>query len=135
MLTFHCSGHKNILGTHKNTIEFTKDKDITLQGDCIIGVNADFDEEKLQQLARKTLAVKMLIKADEIQEEVVFHFNPDFSDSHEVVIRKGEFNSKRTLGLRADKAAKDLSRELIRKLKEPSQPVTVTLVPLYKAKL
>ena len=135
MLTFHCSGHKNILGTHKNTIEFTKDKDITLQGDCIIGVNADFDEEKLKRLAKTAVAIKMLIHAGTIEETVVFHANPDFSDSHEVVIRKGEFNSKRTLGLRADKAAKELSRELIKKLKEPSQLIAVTLAPLYKAKL
>ena len=134
MLTFHCSGHKNILGTHKNTIEFTKDKELTLQGDCIIGVNADFDFEKIQRLARTASAIKMLIHAGTIEETVVFQANPDFSDSHEIVIRKGEFNSKRTLGLRADKAAKDLSRELIKKLKEPSQLITVTLT-LYKAKL
>src|SRR5579875_307282 len=33
-------GHKNILGHHRNSIEVTREKEITKRADCIIGVNA-----------------------------------------------------------------------------------------------
>ena len=35
------SGHSNILSLHKKTIEITKDSHLTINGDCIIGVNAN----------------------------------------------------------------------------------------------
>ena len=40
---FPCYGHENILSTHKTTIEFTKDSELTLDGDCILGIKADFN--------------------------------------------------------------------------------------------
>ena len=40
---FNAYGHPNILGTHKTTFEFTKDNELTLNGDCIVGVKADFE--------------------------------------------------------------------------------------------
>ena len=33
-------GHKNILSLHKKTIEITKDSQLTVNGDCIVGVNS-----------------------------------------------------------------------------------------------
>ena len=50
--SFHAFGHKNLLGTHKNTLEFTKDKNLTLKGDCIVGVNADFDAGELKNFIK-----------------------------------------------------------------------------------
>ena len=32
------TGHKNILSLHKKTIEITKDSQLTVNGDCIVGV-------------------------------------------------------------------------------------------------
>jgi len=34
------SGHKNILSLHKKTIEITKDDELTVNGDCIVGTNS-----------------------------------------------------------------------------------------------
>jgi len=34
-------GHKNILSLHKKTIEITKESELTINGDCIIGTSAD----------------------------------------------------------------------------------------------
>jgi len=34
------SGHKNILSLHKKTIEITKESQLTINGDCIIGTNS-----------------------------------------------------------------------------------------------
>ena len=41
-MKFRIYGHKNMLAIHKNTLEFTKDKELTKRGDCIVGVNSDF---------------------------------------------------------------------------------------------
>ena len=50
---FSAYGHENILGTNKKTFEFTKDRDLSLKGDCIVGVNADFDLEKLKEFIKQ----------------------------------------------------------------------------------
>ena len=34
-------GHKNVLSKHKSTFEITKDKELSLSGDCIIGLDID----------------------------------------------------------------------------------------------
>jgi hypothetical protein len=44
-----------------------------------------------------------------------------------MVIRKSDYASNRTLGIHADKAAKDLSRELAEKLMNPKQQAKITL--------
>lgn len=119
MVVFNIRGHKNILGTHKNTIEFTKEPDLTLSGDCIIGVKADFDLAELKSLVKEHSKIKIIITVGELVEELTADSNPDFNDGHEIVIRKTDFISERTLGIRADKAVLDLNRELINKLKNP----------------
>ena len=40
--SFNCYGHENITCKHKTTLEFTKDSELSLKGDCIAGVKADF---------------------------------------------------------------------------------------------
>jgi hypothetical protein len=45
----------------------------------------------------------------------------------DVVVRKSDYFCSRTLAVRADKAASDLSRELVEKLKNPKQETKITL--------
>ena len=120
MFSFNFYGHKNILGTHKNTLEFTKDSELTKEGDCIIGVKADFKPLDLKKFLsfRK---IKMILEVDDISEEITAIPNKEFADNHEIVIRKSEFPSKRTFGIRCDKAAIDLDRRLIERLKTPGK--------------
>ncbi len=116
---FSCFGHENILSLHKNTLEFTKASELSKDGDCIVGVRADFDYERLMEFIEenKGKKIKCEISVDGVSDEFSFVVNPDFKDEHEIVIRRGEFNSPRTLGFNVDKAAMDLDRELIEKLK------------------
>jgi hypothetical protein len=44
-----------------------------------------------------------------------------------MVVRKSDYTSSRTLAVHADKAAKDISRELVEKLKNPAQKAKITL--------
>lgn len=115
-MMFRAWGHPNVKGTHKNTIEFTKDDFLTPEGDCIIGIKADFDAKLLRDFVKKHRKVKITVKTGALEEVVVANTNPDFIDEHELVIRLGEHASPRTFAVRADKAAKHLNRELIRAL-------------------
>lgn len=115
--TFTSYGHPNITATHKTTIEFTKDKNLTKRGDCIVGVNSDFSLNKLKKIVRKNKKIKIVIQTDNLKEEINGILNPDFDDDKEMVIRKSDFISKRTFMIKADKACSDLNRELVNKLK------------------
>lgn len=117
-IKFKAKGHKNILAAHKTTLEFTKEKNLTTKGDCIVGVEADYDLEKIRELVKRNKYVKITIKAGEIREELYAETNPGFNDETEMVIRLGEYESKRTFATNATKAAKHLSRKLKEKLKE-----------------
>jgi len=123
--SFFCYGHENLLGAHAKTLEFTKDSELSLDGDCIIGVKADFSLIKLKQFLSGKEKIKISISCDEIVDEVECDVNKDFNDSHEIVVRKSEFNSRRTLGLRANKGAVDLKRELIEKMKVKDNKIEV----------
>ena len=124
---FRCYGHENILSTHRNTIEFTKDSELTRNGDCIIGVRADFDYDKLREFIEENKGKKIRceIVIGDIRDEFTFFFNPDFSDKHEIVIRKTEFRSERTLGIKADKAARDIRRDLVKRIKDKKVKIEI----------
>ena len=117
-MKFCIYGHENVLATHHSTLEFTKDNHLTKKGDCIIGVKADFSYEELMELTKKE-NITIVISIDELREEVHAKVNRNFNHKHEIVIRKNDFISTRTLGIKADKAAIDLNKKLIEKLKNP----------------
>jgi len=116
--SFSCFGHPNITSKHKNTFEFTKDSEIDLVADCIIGVRADYDLFKLRKFIKDKEKIKIIIEVSGLVEEVECYVNDSFNDSREIVVRKSDFNSRRTLGVRADKASKDFSKEFVEKLKD-----------------
>jgi len=128
---FHAYGHQNILGTHKATLEFTKDEEVSLKGDCIVGVNADFELKDLKEFikGRESKKVSITIETSDrkIKESIAAEMNPEFNSSHELVIRKTDFISERTLAIRANKAAFELNKELIGFLKEKRSKINVII--------
>lgn len=126
---FHAYGHPNILGTHKATLEFTKEEELSLKGDCIIGVKADFELEGLKEFIKKlkNKKISVTISASKIHETLAAEVNSDFDDEKEFVIRKTNFASKRTFATSSNKAAFDLNRNLISFLKEKSSKISVLL--------
>ena len=132
---FNAHGHQNILGTHKTTLEFTKDKEVSLKGDCIAGVNADFDLSKIKNFIKKvknniTITIKPISKNKKYQktkETIYAEFNPSFNSNTEFVIRKTDFVSERTFATKADKAAFELNKDLIAFLKERKNKISVSI--------
>lgn len=116
-MQFCAYGHPNISATHKTTIEFTRDKEVSKEGNCIVGVNSDFSLFSLKKFINKKISlkdkkIKIIIKVDGLEEEVNAELNPDFDDDREMVIRKSDFISKRTFAVKADKGASDLKIKL-----------------------
>ena len=124
IMCFAARGHANIKATHATTFEFTKDPQIGSTADCIIGVAADWSEEDVERL-RQFHKATMTITCGGVSETVKFVVNSGFSDEREMVIRKSSFRSRRTLGTNADRSARQLSRELAERLREPGAEISV----------
>lgn len=125
MIKFHAFGHNNILALHKNTIEFTKDSEVSLQGDCILGVGCDFDLGELKKFIAGKEKFTVEISVDGVNDSFECLVNPLFDDSQEMVFRLGEFKSVRTLGLRSTKAAKHINRKIVEKMKITGKKMTI----------
>ena len=128
--SFTAYGHENIMGTHRNTLEFIKETELSKKGDCIVGVGAEFSAAKLKQMLRSHSRFRMTLRVGRLVDTVDFEGNPDFVSSHELVIRLSDFPSDRTLGLRASKGASHLDRKLVCRLKDPKSRMTVEIEPL-----
>ncbi len=130
-ITFACYGHKNILGTHRNTLEFTHDKELTLKGDCIIGIQANYQLEDFQHLKHlQGKKIKIIIEVDNLSDEIIAEYHPSFHHEHEMVFRTSAFTDKRTFAINANKAAINLNRDLIKKMENPQQEMRVTITEI-----
>jgi len=133
-------GHKNITATHKTTLEFTKEKDVHGRGDCIIAVSAskgaaDLSED-FKRLARSSsckISVRMRVGDSRAEITGSGHPNLTFEYPSGLVIRKSHFTCGRTLTVGADKAAADIDRALIERLRDPEQEVLIELVAELRA--
>ncbi|MEK6877713.1 MAG: DUF371 domain-containing protein [Thermoproteota archaeon] len=119
-------GHENIRSLHQKTIEITTEPNLTLNGDCIIGVNADYAcndiPEKMKKLLRSsktdilfTIKVKdfsFKVKGKGREELILTH-------PHDIVIRKSSFVCPRTLATNCDKASDSIPRKMIKILQNP----------------
>ena len=128
-------GHKNIQATHKTTFEFTKDTHLSKKGDCIVAVAADkaladLSAEFKEKLLKPHAKLVILIEAGGIIEQVNAHGSPRLILTHptDMVVRKSDYVCSRTLAVHADKAAQDLPKALVEKLKNPQQKVKITLI-------
>jgi hypothetical protein len=113
-------GHPNVLAKHPTTFEVTKDTALTLRGDCVIGVNAnkgprDFSEQFIDLCRHDESRIQIQLQADGIVDLIEGRGSRKltFKHSSESVGRKSSFASSRTIMVKADRAARDLNRELI----------------------
>lgn len=127
MISFNTFGHSNIRASHKNTIEFTREKALTPKGDCILGVDSGFDSKKIAEFIKGKSKITVKITVDKLSDEFECIPNPKFRDKKEMVFRLGEFSSERTLGLRATKACRHIKREIAEKMKQPGKKMVVTI--------
>ena len=128
-------GHENIQATHKTTFEITKEPSLTKRADCIIAVDADKTATDLplefkEAARRKGAQMTIEIEAGELKEVVKARGDPRLLLTHptDLVVRKSDYVCDRTLAIGAEKAASDLSRQLVEKIKEANQEIRITLI-------
>jgi len=113
-------GHSNILSKHKSTFEITKDPNLTLSGDCIIGVAMDktmnnFPTELKKKIANDNAKITVKLQTENAEDEIIGYGHSKLTLTHptDIVCRKSSFVCSRTLMIKSDKAACDLKKELI----------------------
>lgn len=117
-------GHPMVRSLHRTTIEITKDSHLTWDGDCIIGVRADKGPSDLAQdlkeaIRRTGSMVRLTIEVPPEKFQVNARGSDllTLQDPHEMVIRRSDFISDRTLAVGADKSARDVPRTMVEKLR------------------
>jgi len=130
----HARGHENIQATHKTTFEITREKALTKRGDCVVAVDATKGAvglyPRFKEAAKKEGArIAITIEAGGLKEVVNAKGSPRLLFLHptDLVVRKSDYVCGRTIAIRADKAAIDISRKIVEKLRDPYQRVRITL--------
>jgi len=118
-------GHSNVLSKHKSTFEVTKDFELSLSGDCIIGVAMDktmndFPKELKEKIADENTKITVKLSTENGEDEIVGYGHPQLTLNHpsDIVCRKSSYLCSRTLMIRANKASCDLDEKLINDLKD-----------------
>jgi len=132
--SFIVKGHPNITSKHKTTLEFTKDPDISIRADCIIGVKSQVSMDNIpQEIVDSIKEDNKLITLRLETENAVYtirgygHHELTLDHPTDMVSRKSDFKCSRTLMINADKAAIDLKTELINDLKH-CKPLKVKII-------
>lgn len=123
-----------VRSAHPTTIEVTTEERLTARGDCIIGVGASsgcaqLNERVKEGLRRKGSKVTIRIAVGARSFVLKAEGDPrlELKHPHDIVIRKSDFVSDRTLAIRADAAARDLPRDMVRLLREPGAAGTLEI--------
>ncbi len=125
-------GHQNVLGTHKTTIEITKNPNLTVKGDCIVAVNAtkacnDLNLD-LKDIIKNGGKFIITFEVDDVKDsfEGLGNIRLSLLDKEDMVFRKSDFICDRTVLINCTKAAKDLNRDLIERLSIPGKKLSIT---------
>jgi len=120
------SGHKNILSLHKKTIEITKDSELSVSGDCIIGTNSslaciDLPEKFKKKIQNQDTTIVFTIVADEHSFSIHGKGSDKLTLKHttDIVLRRSAFTCSRTIAIKCDKASDDIPRTMVKKLQDP----------------
>ncbi len=117
--TIRAQGHPLITATHRTTLEVTKEPYLTPRGNCIVGVNANKSVRDLDPRVKKYIRdgrkLLLILRVGKIVDVVEAWGSKELtlSNPKSIVVRKSTHIDDRTLCIRANKAACDISRELI----------------------
>lgn len=127
-------GHANIMAKHPTTIEITKSSSLSEKGDCIVAVMATKGLSDLSENFKRCCRVdNARILAEICSSGIVericgrgCHLLP-LNHPDEIVFRKSNFVSNRTLMIGADAASIDLNRKLIKAIRSSSATISIKL--------
>lgn len=129
-------GHPNVRATHPTTLEITREEHLTSRGDCIVAVGADKGARDLSEAFKRAarepgarITITIEVPARGLRAVIRARGHPGLTFKHptDLVVRKSDFVCGRTVAIGADKAARDLPRELVEALRDPGVEVLVRL--------
>lgn len=130
-------GHENVKASHKTTFEITRDEHLTPRGDCIIAVRAskgvaDLDPAFKDLVRKENSILIVVLEAGGFRDIVIARGSEklELSDTRRIIVRKSRYIESATLGIEANKAARDLSRELIASLRSPNTKLVAKLIAI-----
>lgn len=113
-------GHSNVTAQHASTFEITTDDYLTPAGDCILGIAAsrapaDFDPSFIAACRDPDATISVRLAAGDSTDQITGRGTPDlqFSNARSLVGRTSTYTDGRTVVVDADKAARDIDRDLI----------------------
>ncbi len=124
-VVFEASGHRNVVGTHRTTLEITKESHLTHGGTCIVATDStlalgDLDEH-IRNLAQKSeTRIILRMSVNGLTETIIGRGSPGlkYRSGTCMVARTSEFECDRTLMINADRAAGDLDRDFVKMLRD-----------------
>ena len=129
-----------VRSTHRRTIEITTESHLTERGDCIVGVRANKAAAGLREDVReaiKTQGSEITFRFEVARESFVVRAfgSPSLtlSSDEEMVIRKSEFISPRTVGIRADAASVDMPRTMVERLRTDADCIGMLTIEVMVA--
>ena len=133
----YAKGHPNVKATHKTTLEITKEEYVTPRGDCIIAINAtkavkDLDPVLKSIIRRNDAIIIVVLETDNLKDVVLAMGSQELllSSDNKIIIRKSTYIEPATLGIRSNKAARDIDRRLIERLKNPDTVLKIKIIGL-----
>ena len=122
------TGHSNVQSLHSRSIEITKDKELTLRGDCIIGVNANKSckdlSDKIKEKIKKNNSyteIELIVEPFNFLIKGSGHNELLLTNSKDIVLRKSKFICNRTLSIKCDYSSLEIPREIVKALKYSSK--------------
>jgi len=119
----YAKGHPNVLCTHDTTLEITKDKNLTPNGNCIIGIEAskacsDLNKNLLNYI-KKGNKIEVFIKYEDMVDNFFGFGHKDLTldSKNDMVFRKSNYICDRTVLINCSKSSIELSRDLVNKIK------------------
>jgi hypothetical protein len=116
--SFTCYGHNNVISRHKTTLEFTKDEDLSLKGDCIVGVKADFSLKDIKMFIESLKNNKITIIIETINNE---SNNNKKNNNNENKILNNNYN-KKLINNNIIKNKNDSNNKIIEKISAEINP-------------
>jgi hypothetical protein len=131
---FCAYGHKNIKALHKSTLEITKEDTLTPRGDCIIAVRSEHScydlPDSLKKLIRtNNIKIKIILEVADLRDIILGYGSKKLKllSEKSIVIRKSNYIDGRTLMINANKAARDIDRRIINKLRDPNEKIKIII--------
>ena len=113
--------------------KITITKSCLVSDSSVIGIDADKAASEISKRMKDALKERkklhVTIRAGDVEDNLVTFgsFNLVMSSRKNLVITKTDFCDKATIGVRANKAARDLSRELVKAMRVPDALIEIIL--------